>query len=69
MSLSYADMITLSSTSSLTLVFNSLLSSKMLGEVFTRYDLISIMLIGIGASLCVAFSSLETTDPTYQVSE
>lgn len=53
-------MITLSSPTSLTLVFNCILSCRMLGEVFTRYDLSSMVLIGLGASLCVAFSSFES---------
>jgi hypothetical protein len=39
----------------------------MLGEIFTRYDLLSMVLIGLGAGLCVAFSNLESTDPTYDV--
>lgn len=62
-------MITLSSTSSLTLVFNSILSSSMLGEVFTKYDLLSVVLIGLGASICVSFSSLEESEITYEVCE
>ena len=45
--------------SSLNLVFNSILARKILGEVFTRYDLISGILIGLGATLCVLFSNLE----------
>ena len=40
----------------------------MLGEVFTRYDMLSMVLIGLGAGLCVAFSNLESADPTYDVS-
>jgi uncharacterized membrane protein len=60
-------MVTMSSTSSLTLIFNSILSSHMLGEVFTRYDMLSIVLIGVGASVCVTFSSLEESDLNYEV--
>jgi hypothetical protein len=66
-SLSYADLITLSSTSSLTLLFNSILSYKLLGEAFTRKDLYSLLLIGLGASLCVTFSSFESSTPDYEV--
>lgn len=60
-------MITLSSTSSLTLIFNSVLATYMLGEVFTKFDLISILLIGLGAGVCVSFSSLEESKQTYDV--
>jgi drug/metabolite transporter (DMT)-like permease len=56
-SLAFADQITLSSTSSLTLVFNTILATKVLGEIFTRYDFISILLISLGASLCVFMSN------------
>ena len=58
-SLSVTDMVTLSSTSSLVLIFNSLLACKMLKEKFTKYDLVSIILIGMGATLCVSFSSFK----------
>lgn len=67
-SLAFGDLITLSSTSSLTMVFNCVLSVKMLNEVFSRYDLISIVLIGIGASLCVIFSNYSTDKTTIEVS-
>ena len=60
-------MITLSSTSALNLIFNSILASKFLGEVFTKYDLFSIILIAFGSGLCVTFSSLEAAEPTYDV--
>lgn len=65
--LSYADMITLSSTSSLMMVFNSFLSSRMLHEVFTKYDFFSMLLIAVGASLCVTFSNFENSSPSYDV--
>jgi drug/metabolite transporter (DMT)-like permease len=55
--LAFADIITLSSTSALTMVFNCLLATNILGEVFTRYDLLSIVLISMGSSLCVLFSN------------
>eukprot|EP00347_Sterkiella_histriomuscorum_P002196 403369096 len=58
-SLAFADQITLSSTSSLTLVFNSILATRLLGEEFTRYDLLSIILISLGASLCVILSNYQ----------
>ena len=61
-SLAYADIITLSSTSALTMVFNCLLATSVLGEIFTRYDLLSIVLISMGASLCVIFSNYSTKD-------
>ena len=61
-------MITLSSTSSLTMVFNSILASKVLKEVFTKYDLASIGLISIGSTLCVFFSNYEEEELTNQVS-
>ena len=67
-SLAFADMITLSSTSSLTMVFNSILASKVLKEVFTKYDLASIGLISIGSTLCVFFSNYEEEELTNQVS-
>ena len=57
--LSIADMITVSSVSSLTLVFNCILSSRLLGEKLTKFDLVSSVLISVGAMICVAFSSLE----------
>jgi len=60
-------MITVSSVSSLMLVFNSILSSKLLGEEFTRFDLISNILISCGAIICVAFSSLDESKNTYEV--
>lgn len=66
-SLAFADMITLSSTSSLTMVFNCLLATKLLGEVFTRYDLISIVLISMGASLCIILSNYKSADLTIDV--
>lgn len=67
-SLAFADMITLTSTSSLTMVFNSLLASKVLKEVFTKYDLISIGLISLGSTLCIFFSNYEEQELTNDVS-
>lgn len=66
-SLSYADMITLSSTSSLTMMFNSILAIYILGEIFTRYDLFSILFISSGASLCMIFSNFKNFTLTFDV--
>lgn len=55
-------MITLTSTSSLTMVFNSILVTKILKEKFTRYDLLSIVIIAVGSSICVFFSNYTETD-------
>jgi hypothetical protein len=66
-SLSWADMITISSTSSLNLVFNSILSCKLLGETFTRYDLLSMLLIGLGSAVCVTFSNMDSSVTSYNV--
>jgi len=60
-------MITVSSVSSLTLVFNSILSYRLLGEKLTKYDLASSVLISAGAMICVAFSSLEQSKNSYDV--
>jgi uncharacterized membrane protein len=60
-------MMTVSSISSLNLVFNSILSYKFLGEKFTRVDLISSILISIGAVVCVSSSNLEKADNHYDV--
>lgn len=66
-SLAFGDLITLSSTSSLTMVFNSILATKILKEVFTREDLISVALIGVGASMCVVFSNYKSKQLTQDV--
>ena len=60
-------MITVSSVSSLTLVFNSILSAKLLGEKITVIDVASSVLISIGAMICVVFSSLEESKNSYDV--
>jgi hypothetical protein len=65
--LSIADMITVSSVSSLTLVFNCILSSRLLGEKLTKFDFFSSVLISVGAMICVAFSSLEQSKNSYDV--
>jgi len=46
--------------SSLTLILNSLLSIKVLNEVFTRYDLAAMILIGTGLTFCVYLSDTGT---------
>ena len=60
-------MITLSSTSSFTLVFNTLLATYVLGEVFTRYDLLSFIFITTGATLCVILSNFTSSEFTFTV--
>jgi len=67
-SLGYADMITLSSASSFTLIFNSILASYVLGEIFTRYDLFCFIFISSGAALCVLQSNFTSQDYTIDVS-
>ena len=55
--LANADMITLSSAAALAMIFNCILATTVLNELFTRYDLASIVLISCGAGLCVFMSS------------
>ena len=66
-SLAYADIITLSSTSALTMVFNSLFSTYFLSEVFTKYDLASVVLISLGSSLCVLLSNYKPNELSAEV--
>jgi drug/metabolite transporter (DMT)-like permease len=58
---------TVSSISYLNLVFNSILSYKLLGEQFTRMDFFSSVLISIGAVVCVSSSNLEKANNGYDV--
>ena len=67
MCLAFADQITLSSTSSLTMVFNSILATQLLGEVFSRYDLLSIMLISSGSTICILVSNFTPVSMTIDV--
>mmetsp|Transcript_33178 Transcript_33178/g.32289 ORF Transcript_33178/g.32289 Transcript_33178/m.32289 type:complete len:115 (+) Transcript_33178:140-484(+) len=64
--LSNADVITASSTAALAMIFNCLLATTFLGEIFTRYDLISIILISMGSSLCVLMSNFQPKNYTVQ---
>mmetsp|Transcript_104075 Transcript_104075/g.143999 ORF Transcript_104075/g.143999 Transcript_104075/m.143999 type:complete len:111 (+) Transcript_104075:99-431(+) len=51
--LPYADMVLFCTIGCMTLIFNSLLSYKLLNESFTRYDLVAVLLIMTGTSLVV----------------
>jgi len=64
--LAYADMITLSSPSALTMMFNTILAIKMVDENFTRYDFASTALISIGATICVLFSHYDPIQYSYK---
>ena len=50
-------MVTLSSSAAITVVFNTGLAVKMLGEKATKYDAFSITVICLGATVCLMAAS------------
>ena len=61
-SIASADIVTLSSTASFPIIFNCILATCLLGEQFTRFDLLSILFIIAGASICVILSNIKGMD-------
>mmetsp|Transcript_18940 Transcript_18940/g.18085 ORF Transcript_18940/g.18085 Transcript_18940/m.18085 type:complete len:116 (-) Transcript_18940:1119-1466(-) len=57
--LANADLITLGSTQSFSMIFNSIMAAYILKEPFTRYDLCSIILITIGSTIYVMYANYE----------
>jgi hypothetical protein len=58
----YADMITMSSASAVTLLFNTLFARVMLHEKLTGYDMVSIGSIAVGTIICVFNANFEDVE-------
>ena len=54
--ISKGNLILLASSSSITIIFNCILSVKVLKETFSKYDFLAIVLIMTGCALCVSIS-------------
>lgn len=65
--LGIADQATLSSFCAMTLIFNSLLAWRLLGERFPAVKVLAIFFITIGASMVILFASYESN--IYTVTE
>ena len=67
-SYAYADIITISAVGGCTIVFNTILAITISKEAYSIIDIISVILITSGASVCVIFSSYAETEYSTEVS-
>ena len=64
MALRYGTLVVLASASALTILFNSILSVKILGERLTKWDIVAMILIMGGSISCMTVSKSSDEDVT-----